>query len=88
MLEMLARHECSVTELAQPFNISLPAISRHIRVLEDAGLLVRQKDGRVHRCSVNTLPLHRAGAWLERYRAFWEERFDSLEQYLKRDRTR
>ena len=62
--------------------MSLPAISKHLRVLEDAGLLVREKDGRMHHCQLNSQPMKEALAWLERYRRFWESRLDSLEKYL------
>ena len=71
-----------MTELAQPFNISLPAISKHLRVLEDAGLLVQEKEGRIRRCRLSAEPLHGANDWLENYRRFWEERFQRLDALL------
>jgi DNA-binding transcriptional ArsR family regulator len=82
ILERLAQAEATVTELAEPFKISLPAISKHLRVLEEAGLLKREKDGRVHRIKLNVGPLKDAVKWLERYRQFWEIRLDSLAQHL------
>ena len=63
--------------------MSLPAVSKHLKVLEVAGLLVRRKDGRVHRCGVNPQPLVEAAAWIEQQRQFWEDRLDSLERYLR-----
>jgi len=87
MLARLALREASVTELARPFPISLPAISRHLRVLEDAGLLRRHKQGRVHICRIGAEPMKAAADWIARYRQFWEERFDSLERYLHQAQT-
>jgi len=87
MLARLALRETSVTELARPFPISLPAVSKHLRVLEDAGLLVRRKQGRVHICRIGPEPLKSAGEWIGRYRQFWEERLDSLERYLGQAQT-
>ena len=83
ILEKLADHECSVSELAKPFDMSLPAISKHLRVLEDSGLIMREKDGRVHRMTLNSKPMKEALRWMERYRRFWEARFDELDRYLK-----
>lgn len=82
MIERLAKGESSVTELARPFRISLPAISKHLRVLEEAGLVVRQKEGRVHHIRLNTRPLRETLQWIEYYRRFWEGRFDALDQHL------
>jgi DNA-binding transcriptional ArsR family regulator len=82
ILARLARGEAMVTELAQPFEMSLPAISKHLRVLESAGLLEREIDGRVHRCRLAAEPMKEAAAWIEKYRAFWESQFDALEKYL------
>ena len=61
-----------VTELAEPFEMSLPAVSKHVKVLENAGLVARTIDGRIHRCSLIAEPLHDAERWLECYRSFWE----------------
>ncbi|UCH52997.1 MAG: winged helix-turn-helix transcriptional regulator [Pseudomonadota bacterium] len=82
ILARLAHGEASVTELAQPFDMSLPAVSKHLRVLEEAGLLARTRDGRVHRLRVAAAPMKQATEWMERYRAFWEARLDALDRYL------
>ncbi len=82
ILDRLARGEARVTELADPHDMSLPAVSKHLKVLEDAGLILREKDGRIHRMNLNSKALKDAAAWLERYRAFWEGRFDALERFL------
>lgn len=82
ILEQLARGDASVMDLAEPYDMSLPAVSKHLRVLEGAGLVVRERDGRLHIMSLNGKPLKNAAAWLERYRAFWEGRFDALETFL------
>ena len=82
MLARLARGEASVGDLAAPHAISLPAISKHLKVLERAGLVRRRKDGRVHRCRLDTAPMSAAMAWIETHRRFWEARFDALEDYL------
>ena len=86
ILERLASGEASVTELAEPFaaHMSLPAISRHLRVLETAGLIGRAKHGRVHRLRLRPASLKDAADWLAYYRRFWDEQFESLEQYLDR----
>jgi DNA-binding transcriptional ArsR family regulator len=74
-----------VTELAEPFAISLPAVSRHLRVLEGAGLIRRSIDGRIHRCSLAAQPLRDALEWLDRYRPFWEQTLDALSRYVEGD---
>jgi len=84
ILTLLARTECCVTELAKPFSISLPAISKHLRVLEKAGLIRRERDGRVHRLRLEAKPMRDAAVWIERYRGFWEGQFDALAEYLKK----
>lgn len=83
MLERLAGGEATVTELAAPFAISLPAVSKHLDVLERAGLVRRQKDGRIRRCRLEAGPMQRAADWVGRYRRFWEGRFDALADYLE-----
>jgi DNA-binding transcriptional ArsR family regulator len=83
ILARLARGEAMVTELAEPFDMSLPAISKHLRVLESAGLLQREIDGRVHRCRLAAEPMKDAARWMEQYRAFWETQFDALAKYLE-----
>ena len=82
ILEHLARGEATAGELAKPYAVTLPAISRHLRVLEQAGLLARRKTGRVHHCRLNPKPMRHAAVWIEQYRRFWEQRFDALETYL------
>ena len=83
ILARLARGESSVSELAAPYRISLPAVSKHLGVLEEAGLVTRRKDGRVHRCHLVAGPMREAADWIDFYRRFWEEQFDALEQFLK-----
>ena len=85
ILARLALGEATVGELAQPFAVSLPAISKHLRVLEDAGLMARHKEGRIHRCRLVATPLHAAADWLLFYQRFWEGTFDSLADYLAQD---
>lgn len=74
-----------VTELAEPFHMSLPAVSRHIRVLERARLVAREVDGRVHRCSLRARALRDAERWLNHYRCFWEGALESLAGYVERE---
>lgn len=82
ILERLTHGEASGTELAQPFSISVPAISKHLRVLENANLILHRKNGRTHLFRLAANPMREAAAWLEHYRQFWEAQFDSLETYL------
>ncbi len=82
ILARLASGDALVTELAEPFAISLPAISKHLRVLEKAGLIRRDKDGRVRHCRLQAAPLQEAADWIEQYRQFWDSRMDSLAEYL------
>lgn len=84
IIEKLSHGEATVSELAKPFDMSLPAISKHIRVLENAGLVVRERDGRLQRCTCNAEPIKAAADWLERYRSFWEAKFNALDKYLHR----
>ena len=83
ILARLALGEASVGELAAPFSVSAPAISKHLKVLERAGLVAREKRGRVHRCRLDPAPMQDAAAWIERTRQFWEDRLDALETYLQ-----
>jgi DNA-binding transcriptional ArsR family regulator len=83
ILERLAHGEASGTELARPFSISVPAISKHLRVLKNADLILHRKDGRTHMFRLAAIPMREAAAWLEQYRHFWETQFDSLETYLQ-----
>ncbi|HEY6197142.1 MAG TPA: metalloregulator ArsR/SmtB family transcription factor [Candidatus Binatia bacterium] len=82
MLARLARHDASVGQLARPFEMSLPAVSKHLRVLHHAGLVAREKHGRVHRLSLVPGPLEEAQAWIDRYRRFWQQQLDALADYL------
>ena len=77
--------EQSVMELAEPFDISLPAISKHLRLLEHSDLIIRHKEGRTHKISLNSEPMLRAADWLNYYRLFWESQLDSLEDYLNKE---
>jgi DNA-binding transcriptional ArsR family regulator len=83
ILARLGTGEASVTEVAAPFRVSLPAVSKHIRVLEKAGLLARRRVGRVHSLRLVARPLRDAAAWIEHYRRFWEARFDALDRHLQ-----
>ncbi len=83
MLRTLSRGERNLSELAKPFKMSFPAASKHVRVLEHAALVERRKVGREHICRINGAPLKDVNAWIEKYRVFWEERFDRLDDYLK-----
>ena len=83
ILERLAHGEASGTELARPFSISVPAISKHLRVLKNADLILHRKEGRTHMFRLAAEPMRDAAAWLEQYRHFWEEQFDSLESNLQ-----
>ncbi|HYM33673.1 MAG TPA: metalloregulator ArsR/SmtB family transcription factor [Candidatus Cybelea sp.] len=84
ILLRLASGETSVSELAQPFAMSLPAVSKHLAVLENAGLVVRMRDGRVRRCRMEAGPIREGEAWIVKLRRFWEGQFDALERYLAR----
>jgi len=83
ILDRLAEGEVTVGELAAPFEISRPAISKHLRVLERAGLIHRTRGGRVRRCGLEAAPMREAAEWVERYREFWEDRLDALAAYLE-----
>jgi DNA-binding transcriptional ArsR family regulator len=83
ILADLARGNERVTHLARPHRMSLPAVSKHLRVLEDAGLLRRRRYGRVHEMRLETKSLKQAAAWVEQYRKFWEGSFDRLADYLE-----
>ena len=82
ILARLSRGEATVTTLAAPFQISLPAISKHLRVLERAGLIRREKKGRVHHLSLEAEPMRKASEWIEFHQRFWEERLEDLTRYL------
>jgi DNA-binding transcriptional ArsR family regulator len=83
ILARLASGETSVTELAEPFTMSMPAISRHLKVLEQAGLITRGREAQWRPCRLNAEPLKEVAGWVEYYRKFWEESFNRLESYLR-----
>ena len=83
ILARLASGEASVTELAEPFEMSLPAISKHLKVLERAGLIARGREAQWRPCRLAAGPLKDAADWLDHYRRFWDESFDRLEDYLR-----
>ncbi len=82
ILARLSSGETSVTDLARPFDMSLPAITKHLKVLERAGLISRSREAQWRPCKLEAEPLQQAAEWVEHYRRFWEERFDRLEDYL------
>lgn len=82
MLARLAEGEAGVNELAEPFGLSLPAISRHVKVLERAGLVTQGRRAQFRPCRLEAEPLRRVAAWTEQYRAIWDDRFDQLDDYL------
>ena len=82
ILVRLARGEATVSELAAPFDVSLPAISKHLKVLEEAGLMARRREGRIHRCRLVRRRLTEAEAWIARHRRTWERRLDALAAHL------
>ena len=84
ILARLALGETSVTELAAPFEMSMPAVSKHLRVLESAGLIARGREAQWRPCKLKPEPLREAADWLEEYRKFWEQSFDRLDEYLLR----
>src|ERR1041384_4433832 len=86
LLARLARSPATITQLAEPFDMSLPAVSKHIRVLESAGLVVRTIEGRIHTCAPDGGQLRGAAAWLDHYRAFWDDTLASLAAYAERAR--
>ena len=88
ILAALERKPATVTAIARPFSVSLNAISKHLMVLERAGLIQRQVMGREHHCTIDPRPLREAAVWLDHYRAFWEDRLDSLERHLVARRKR
>ena len=83
ILARLASGECAVTELAEPFAMSLPAVSKHLRVLERAGLIARGREAQWRPCRIQAAPLKEVADWAERYRTLWEGRLDRLDTYLQ-----
>jgi DNA-binding transcriptional ArsR family regulator len=84
ILARLARGETSVTELAKPFQMSMPAVSKHLKVLERAGLIVRGREAQWRPCRLKADPLKRAASWIDEYRRFWSVHLDALERHLDR----
>ena len=85
ILERLSAGNVRATDLAKPFSISLPAVSKHLRVLEEAGLLCRRRSGREHRFDLKPAPFRAASEWIEQYRKFWEGSLDALAEYLENE---
>src|SRR5512137_2332092 len=83
ILARLASGEASVTELAEPFEMSMPAISKHLKVLERAGLIARGREAQWRPCQIKAGPLKDVSDWVEHYRQFWEQSFDRLDNYLR-----
>ncbi len=88
ILARLSDGHATVGELAEPFEMSLPAVSKHLKVLQQAGLIERRRDGRTQICAVQAAPLQDADAWLARYRAFWDGSLGSLAQFLENEDTK
>src|ERR1700742_1722769 len=84
ILARLSLGETSVNEIAKPFDMSLPAVSKHLKVLEGAGLITRGRDAQWRPCKLEAAPLQEAATWIESYRKFWEASFDRLDAYLQR----
>ena len=80
---LATRGAASVSDLAEPFDVSLMAISKHVRVMEEAGFIRRERDGRVKRCSYDPAAFDAASAWIDRHRAFWNQQLDSLAEYIE-----
>ena len=83
MIRRLSRGPASVGELGRPYAISKPAVTKHLKVLERAGLVQREKNGRVHRCTLDPSPMREAEVWIERYRAFWEGSLEALARFVE-----
>ncbi|MBT3703863.1 MAG: winged helix-turn-helix transcriptional regulator [Alphaproteobacteria bacterium] len=88
ILGRLAEGEATAGELAAPFEMSLPAVSKHLKVLEKAGFLIRARDGRVHRCNLDAGPMQAASDWISTYRNFWEGQLGSLARYLETEQKK
>lgn len=82
ILARLAQGEATVNELAEPFNMSLPAISKHIKVLERAGLITQGRKAQYRPCTIDVTPLQEISSWTEQYRHIWEARFDQMDEYI------
>ena len=88
ILSRLLSGECSVSDLAAPFDMSMPAVSKHLRVLERAGLIAQRRDAQWRHCRIEATPLKEVVDWTERYRELWEARLDRLDQYLEQIKTK
>jgi DNA-binding transcriptional ArsR family regulator len=88
ILARLATGECSVSELAEPFDMSMPAVSKHLAVLERAGLIARRREAQWRHCRLEAAPLKEVAEWAERYRQLWEGRLDRLDSYLQELKTK
>lgn len=86
ILARLAHGEANVNELAEPFDMTLPAISKHIKVLERAGLVARSQHAQYRPCSIDAAPLAQVCSWAEQYRSIWEDRFDRMDTYIEQFR--
>ena len=84
ILARLLLGECSVGELGEPFEMSMPAVSKHLRVLESAGLIEQRREAQWRRCRIKAGPLKEVSEWTERYRRVWEERLDRLDEYVQK----
>lgn len=83
ILARLVKGEATVNQLAEPFNMSLPAISKHIKVLENAGLIVQGQKAQYRPCTINVMPLKEISTWTEQYRHIWEDSFDRMDNYIE-----
>jgi DNA-binding transcriptional ArsR family regulator len=88
ILARLTLGETSVTDLAKPFNMSMPAVSKHLKVLERAGLITRGRSAQWRPCRLDAGPLKEIAGWIEEYRRFWEQSFDRLDDYLREIQTK
>ena len=88
LAQLAVKGDVAVTELAKPFRISLPAVSRHLSVLQDAGLISRGRDAQWRPARLEAAPLRDVSDWVDRYRQFWEQRFDNLDRYLQKLQTK
>lgn len=88
ILARLSSGEASVTELAEPFDMTMPAISKHLKVLERAGLIARSRDAQYRPCHLELGPLKEVAEWIDEYRRFWEQSFDRLDEYLRELQTK
>jgi DNA-binding transcriptional ArsR family regulator len=88
MITRLSKGPASIGELGRPYDITKPAITKHVKILERAGLISRKKDGRVHRCKLNPKPMEQAEDWIEKHRKFWEASLDALARYVEQTRPK